>query len=116
MRYAKQTRDWARQLILMLTTLTLLACGSPEMDAQQLVLTAKGYIAGNKIREAALELRNALQENPDNAEARYLLGQINLDVGDMAGAEKEFRRAARAGWKEEQARIGLARQTDTSPD
>jgi putative PEP-CTERM system TPR-repeat lipoprotein len=109
MRYAKQMTGWTRQLILALITLTLFACGNPEMDARQLVLTAKDYIAGNKIREAALELQNALQENPDNAEARYLLGQINLDVGDMAGAEKEFRRAASAGWKEEQAVIGLAR-------
>ena len=109
MRYAKQTPGWARRLSLALITLSLFACGSPEMDDQQLVLTAKSYIAGNKIREAALELQNALQENSDNAEARYLLGQINLDVGDAAGAEKEFRRAARAGWKEEQAGTGLAR-------
>ena len=74
-----------------------------------MVLTAKDHIAGNRVREAALELKNALQENPENAEARYLLGQLNLYVGDMAGAEKEFRRAASAGWDEAQARIGLAR-------
>ena len=109
MRYTEQMPGWTRQLMLVLITLGLFACGNPEMDARQMVLTAKDYIAGNKIREAALELQNALQENPDNAEARYLLGQINLDIGDMAGAEKEFRRAARAGWNEEQARIGLAR-------
>ena len=109
MRNAKQTPAWARPFILALTTLALVACGGPAMDDQQLVQTAKTYIAENKMREAALELKNALQANPDNAEARYLLGQINLDVGDMAGAEKEFRRAASAGWKEEEARIGVAR-------
>jgi hypothetical protein len=38
-----------------------------------------------------------------------LLGQLNLDIGDSAGAEKEFRRARKAGWKEEEALIGLAR-------
>ena len=116
MKHAKQTPDWPRQLILALVTLTLLACGNPEMDAQKQVLAAKTHLAGNNIREAALELKNALQGNPDNAEARYLLGQLNLDVGDMAGAQKEFRRAASAGWDEAQARIGLARALIYSND
>ena len=108
MKNRSKTRAWTRHFILALTTLAHVACG-PDIDDQQLVQTARSYLDENKIREAALELKNALQENPDNAEARYLLGQINLDIGDMASAEKEFRRAARAGWDEEQAQTGLAR-------
>ena len=104
-----KTLAWVTRLILMSSTLALFACGDPEVNDQQMVQVAKEYLDQNKLREAALELKNALQGNPENAEARYLLGEINLDVGDTASAEKEFQRAADAGWLEEQARIGLAR-------
>ncbi len=98
-------RVW--QTAVALLTLALIACGS--VDEQQMVQAARAYLDQNKIREAALELKNALQKNPENAEARYLLGEINLNVGDPASAEKEFRRAEQAGWSEAQARVGLAR-------
>ena len=103
------TQTWTILIILTLATLTLVACSGPIMDDRQMVITAKEYLSKQNIREAALELRNALQKNPDNAEARYLLGHINLDIGDSGGAEKEFRRARKAGWAEEEAQIGLAR-------
>ncbi|MBK8163180.1 MAG: PEP-CTERM system TPR-repeat protein PrsT [Gammaproteobacteria bacterium] len=109
MRDTSKTQFWFRQAILALAALTIAACDRPGMDDQKMVQMAKGYLAESKLREASLELSNALQENPDNAEARYLMGQINLDVGDVAGAEKEYRRAGKAGWKEEEVQIGLAR-------
>ena len=93
--------------IIVLGVITICACGGK--NDLQLVETAKTYLEQNKLREAALELKNALQQNPENAEARYLLGGINLDVGDTASAEKEFNRAEQAGWPEAQARLGLAR-------
>ncbi|MDH5387395.1 MAG: PEP-CTERM system TPR-repeat protein PrsT [Gammaproteobacteria bacterium] len=99
---------WANKLFILITVLTLLGCG-PDVNDQQMVQTAKTYLEQNKLREAALELKNALQSNPDNPEARYLLGIINLDVGDAASAEKEFRRAADAGWQEGLCRTGQAR-------
>lgn len=95
------------QVIVTLLTLVLVACGS--VSDQQMVEAAKAYLGQNKIREAALELKNALQNNPENAEARYLLGEINLNVGDFASADKEFRRAEQAGWPEEQTSVGRAR-------
>ncbi len=91
----------------MLVTMMLFACSGPT--EQQLVQAAREYLAQAKIYEAVIELKNALQENPENAEARYLLAGINLRLGDISSAEKEFRRAANAGWSEEQTQIGLAR-------
>jgi tetratricopeptide (TPR) repeat protein len=42
---------------------------------------------------AVIELKNLLQQNPDNATGRHLLGKALLDAGDLAGAEIELRRA-----------------------
>ena len=99
---------WFNIFFLVAALLALVSCSS-EVNDQQMVVTAKNYLEQQKIREAALELKNALQSNPDNAEARYLLGVINLDIGDTASAEKEFRRAADAGWDEATSRLGQAR-------
>ncbi len=107
----KSKRDmefWIRLVMIAPVIFALVACGGGKND-QHMVQVAKEYSAQNKMREAALELKNALQINPENAEARYLLGRINLDLGDTAAAEKEFNRAISFGWSEEAAMIGLAR-------
>jgi len=47
---------------------------------------AKTYLAEDDIKSAALELRNALQQNAKNTEARLLLGHISLKIGDNASS------------------------------
>ncbi len=98
---------WIKGTVLILTTLALFSCSGPT--DRQLVQTAKEYLSQAKMRAAALELKNALQKNPKNAQARYLLGEIDLKTGDLASAEKEFKRAANAGWSEAKTQIALAR-------
>ena len=95
------------RIVLILSVFLLFACSG--VDDKQSVVTAKKYIENNQLREAGLELKNALQANPKNAEARYLLGEINITIGDMASAAKEFRKAQEAGWDEVQSQIGLMR-------
>lgn len=107
MHIKNSVRGGVKCVVFILLAIVLNACSGPT--DQQLVLMAKDYLSQSKVREAAIELKSALQENPKNAEARYLLGGINLSLGDAASAEKEFKRAADAGWPEEQAQIGIAR-------
>jgi putative PEP-CTERM system TPR-repeat lipoprotein len=98
-----------KPIILVMLILPIVACGFLGMDDAELVKSAKQYLDKDDLGAAAIELRNALQKNSENAEARYLLGVIYLDVGDVSTAEKEFRRAAESGWNKEEATIGLAR-------
>lgn len=62
-------------------------------DASSYVASAKSYIAKSDYKAAVIELKNAVQKEPDSAEARYLLGRSLLAMGDAAGAEAEIRKA-----------------------
>ncbi|HED36446.1 MAG TPA: PEP-CTERM system TPR-repeat protein PrsT [Gammaproteobacteria bacterium] len=94
---------------LMLIVVGVLVACSPAVNDKKLVQSAKSYMAENQVRAAAIELKNALQANPKNAEARYLLGKISLQTGDLASAEKEFQRALQMGWSAEAALTGKMR-------
>ena len=69
----------------------VLACSQSSPD--KLVASARDYVAKGDHAAAIIELKNALQQSPDNGEARLLLGQASLATRDFAGAEKELRRA-----------------------
>ena len=67
--------------------------GCTGNDPSSFVTSAKAYIAKNDYRPAIIELKNALQKNPDSGEARLLLASSLLEVGDPVGAEVEVRKA-----------------------
>src|SRR5574337_1859452 len=46
-------------------------------------------------------MKDLLQNNPNLAEARYVLGTALLRQGDVAGAELEFRKALEAKYQED---------------
>ncbi len=87
--------------------LIIISCGQ-GMSEQQMLENAKSYMLKGELMAASIELRNTLQKNSKNAQARYLLGTINLDIGDLASAEKEFQRAALAGWSNEETQTNIA--------
>ena len=64
--------------------------GSGEADA---VASAKGYIDKRDYKAAIIRAKNALQKNPNNGEARRLLGQALLETGAAAAAAVELRKA-----------------------
>lgn len=67
-------------------------CGKEKSDAEYLE-EAKKFQDRGELSKAGIELKNALQVNPDNIEARRLLGLLYLMVGNGEGAEKELQRA-----------------------
>jgi putative PEP-CTERM system TPR-repeat lipoprotein len=70
----------------------LVACKKQE-SSETLVAQAKQYQQKGDMNAAMIQLKNALQANPDDGEARYLLASAYVDNGDGAAAEKEIRRA-----------------------
>lgn len=68
---------------------------SNEFFSQAKTLIEKGDIAG-----AVIQLKNSLQNDPDNVAARYLLGEIYVRQGNGPSAEKELRKARATGLDE----------------
>ena len=73
----------------------LAACG--QRSEQDLLAAAQKRMAEKDAAGAVIELKNLLQQQPDSAEGRFLLGKALLEGGDMAGAEIELRRALDLG-------------------
>ena len=103
----KNTGWLSRKVLLISLIVTVTACGV-GLDNKELMERAKGYLESRDLNAATLELKNILRKDANNAEARYLLGKINLDLGDVKTADKEFRRALDAGWDEALVQVALA--------
>jgi putative PEP-CTERM system TPR-repeat lipoprotein len=62
-------------------------------DVEGYLKDARGYLDQRDYKAAVIQLRNALQEDPEHGEARLLLGETYLRIGDPLAAEKELSRA-----------------------
>lgn len=54
---------------------------------------AEQYLDKGEYKAAMIQLKNQLKQNPKDPQARYLLGKINFETGNIEGAEKEFHKA-----------------------
>ncbi|MGM9481729.1 XrtA/PEP-CTERM system TPR-repeat protein PrsT [Roseateles sp. NT4] len=86
-----KTRHFAPLLLVA----ALAACS--QRSEQDLLAAAQKRIEQKDANGAVIELKNLLQQNPDNATGRHLLGKALLEAGDLAGAEIELRRAWELG-------------------
>ena len=77
----------------LLLTGGLASCSRGD-SPEQLVAEAVKYQKQGDRKAAIIQLKNALQKKPDDAEARFLLGSIYIETGEALSAEKELRRAA----------------------
>lgn len=87
-------------LIILMASLTLAGCGESLTDDEYLG-RAKEYHDKGQLDASIVELKNALGVNPDNIDARWLLGDIYLETGQGAAAEKELRRLRELGMEPE---------------
>lgn len=96
-----------RPLILLLL-LTLLSWGCSESTSQY-IARARTYMEVPDYRSASVELKRVLQIDRNLAEARWLLGTIYLDLGEVRDAEKELLLAGEMGWTGNDVRPALAK-------
>lgn len=74
---------------------TLVACGGK--DPQRTMATARAHLAQGQTDKALIEVKNALQAQPDLPAGRALLGRVLLQQENPAGAAIELRRALELG-------------------
>ncbi|MEZ5549689.1 MAG: PEP-CTERM system TPR-repeat protein PrsT [Pseudomonadales bacterium] len=82
-------------LSVIVLSLLLSACDSTT--AEQHLQRANDYFDSGELRTAVIELKNALQKQPDLGAARLLLGRTQFLLGDYPSALKEFERARDLG-------------------
>lgn len=68
-----------------------------SLSVENLVMEAQQYRQRGESQAAIIQLKNAIQKDPENQQARIILGQIYIDIGDPLSAEKEFRKALSLG-------------------
>lgn len=85
----------------------LAACSGDSPD--KLMQSARDYYARADYPAAVIQLKNLLQQQPKNAQARLLLGRALLETRDPASAEKELRRALEFGQGQDDVLPALAR-------
>ncbi len=78
----------------------LAACGQKSAE-EHYQLAQQALEQGGK-ETAVIELKNAIRMAPDNAQYRYLLGQVYFQQRNFTFAEKEFEKALENGFSSEQ--------------
>ncbi len=83
-----------RTLIFLIAALVLNGVMYASSDE---IRSAEQAAQNGEVKTAIIKLKNLLQENPEDAEARFSLGKIYIKAGEIASAEKELRRAQQLG-------------------
>jgi putative PEP-CTERM system TPR-repeat lipoprotein len=81
--------------------LSLSICpGASAKESSAFVAEAEQYIAGGNLQAAAIELKNAVRQSPQDPAIRARLAKVYLQLGDAAAAESEARAARERGGEE----------------
>ena len=91
--------------VLLLTN--LVACKS-STSTDELLLQAQQYQQKGDKKAAIIQLKNLLQQQPNHAQARLLLGRLHVESGDAVSAEKELRKASALGALDVMPALGKA--------
>lgn len=85
--------------VALLGTLALLAACDEDsnLSVEQLMSSAQEFYQKGQYRAGIVQVKNVIQQEPQNKEARLLIGEMFLAQGNSAASEIELRRAAELG-------------------
>ncbi|MCP4524741.1 MAG: PEP-CTERM system TPR-repeat protein PrsT [Aestuariibacter sp.] len=83
-------------LVMGLSATSLTGCG--QKTSEEHLLAARQFIEAQDTESAILEFKNAIQKNPQDPNPRFELGQLYVNQGSYAAAEKELNRALELGY------------------
>lgn len=75
-----------------------LVAGCSKKTSEEHMDSAQAFIQAGDVNAAVIELKSAVQSNPQSPEVRFELGKVYLDIKDFDSAEKELRRAMDLGY------------------
>jgi cellulose synthase operon protein C len=81
----------AAATVALLISSCLVGCGNDSPQA--LIASAKASMAKNDDKTALIQVKNALQADPNSAEARFVLGAVLFEQGDFVAADLELHKA-----------------------
>ena len=94
-----QTKLFRCGTLALVSLLLLSAC--QERSNADIMAAAREHIASLNREAAIIELKSLLQRRPSAGEARFLLGKLMLEAGDLIGAEDQLGLALQNGYPEE---------------
>ncbi len=98
----------SRTVLALALAASICGCRGGE-DPAALMASAKQYMQRRDFSASIIQLKNLLQKNPDNGEARYLLGVALLEQGDAVSAQIELDKAVGLGLSSDALQVALAR-------
>jgi cellulose synthase operon protein C len=96
-----------RALLALALVVGVAACS--RNDPSSFIASAKSYMAKSDYKAAVVQLKNAIQGAPNDAEARFLLAKALFETGDAVSAETEARKAVDLKYSPEETYPLLAR-------
>jgi putative PEP-CTERM system TPR-repeat lipoprotein len=104
------SKAMSRGLLVLAAVLAMGACDRKNSYTdQEHVQKAKEFQDHGKLTSAVIELKNALQKNPNNREARWRLGDVYVSLGLGEQAEEQLKRAKELGMDQETLKVPMGR-------
>ncbi len=84
-----------------------LLSGCSKKDSAAHYADAQQFLQNNNYPSAVIELKSAVQQEPENKDYRLALGKVHLKTGDVLAAAKELDRALKLGANKDAVAVPL---------